>query len=181
MNNKKMPCLRSHNILLELFSGMNFYDFFVFIVRFALANVIELYHLQQPEVATLSTETAHHLVYNLTSIRNVALIMTTSEAFTTDNHLCSISEDNRSAFSNIKQILEEESFRRLLMALSKAYDHIDKGQRSLKSSISYLNGCSSVICLKSDCNVVDHITSLVDEVYGPEDLVRLIDSALSDG
>lgn len=72
MNNKKMPCLPSHNILLELFSGMNFYDFFVFIVRFALANVIELYHLQQPEVATLSTETAHHLVYNLTSIHNVA-------------------------------------------------------------------------------------------------------------
>ncbi|CAD6231255.1 unnamed protein product [Miscanthus lutarioriparius] len=162
-------------------TGMNFYDFFVFIVRFALANVIELYHLQQPEVATLSTETAHHLVYNLTSIRSVASKMTKTEAFTTENHLCSISEDNRSAFSNIKQILEEESFRRLSMTVSKAYDHIDSGQRSLKSSTSYLKGCSSVICLKSDCNVVDHITSLVDEVCGPEDLVRLIDRALSDG
>uniref|UniRef100_A0A804QMT6 JmjC domain-containing protein n=1 Tax=Zea mays TaxID=4577 RepID=A0A804QMT6_MAIZE len=162
-------------------TGMNFYDFFVFIVRFALANVVELYHLQQPEVATLSTETAHHLVYNLMSIRNVASKMTTTEAFTTENRLCSVSEDNRSAFSNIKQILEEESFRRLSMTLSKAYDHIDRGQRSLKSSISYRKGCSSVICLKSDCNVVDYITSLVDEICGPEDLTRLIDSALSHG
>jgi hypothetical protein len=38
-----------------------------------------------------------------------------------------------------------------------------------------------VICLKSDCNVVDYITSLVDEICGPEDLTRLIDSALSHG
>lgn len=107
--------------------------------------------------------------------------MTSTEAFTTENYLCSISEDNRSAFSNVKQILEEESFGRLSMTLSKAYDDIDRGRRSLKSPMSYLKGCSSVICPKSDCSVVDHITSLVDEVCGPEDLVRLIDSVLSDG
>jgi len=100
---------------------MNFYDFFIFIVRFALANVIELYHVQQPEVATFSTETALHFVYNLKSIRNVASKILTTEAFTTEN-LRSISEDNRNAFSNVKQILEEESFRRLLVILSKAYE-----------------------------------------------------------
>jgi hypothetical protein len=160
---------------------MNFYDFFVFIVRFALANAIELYHLQQPEAATFSTETVHHFIYNLKSIRDVASKMTTAVAFTTEN-LRSISEDNHSAFSNVKQILEEENFRRLLMALSKAYEHIDRGQRNCpKSCTSYPKGCLSVICLKSDCNIVDHITSLINEIYVPADLVTLIDSALSDG
>ncbi|CAL4956270.1 unnamed protein product [Urochloa decumbens] len=162
-------------------TGMNFYDFFVFIVRFALANVIELYHLQKLEVAKFSSETAHHFVYNLKSIRNVASKMTTTEAFTTEN-LRTISEDNRSAFSNVKQILEEESFKRLLMTLSKAYEHIDRGQRNcLESCTSDSKGCLSAICMKSDCNVVDHITSLIDEVCVPADLVTLIDSALSDG
>lgn len=162
-------------------TGMNFYDFFIFIVRFALANVIELYHLQQPELATFSAETAHQFVYNLTSIHSVASKMTTTEAFSTEN-LCSISEDNRSAFCNVKQILEDESFRSLLMTLSKAYDSIDREQRNyLQSWTSYPKGCLSVTCLKSDCNVVDHITSLIDVVCGPEDLLRLIDSALSEG
>jgi len=176
-----MPFLTfSDNILFDLFSGMNFYDFFIFIVRFALANVIELYHVQQPEVATFSTETALHFVYNLKSIRNVASKMITTEAFTTEN-LRSISEDNRNAFSNVKQILEE-SFRRLLVTLSQAYEHIDRGQRHcLKSSTSYQKSCLSVICLKSDCNVVDHIISLIGEVCVPADLVTLIDSSLSDG
>ncbi|KAK3164519.1 hypothetical protein QOZ80_1AG0020350 [Eleusine coracana subsp. coracana] len=53
-------------------TGMNFYDFFIFIVRFTLANAIELCHIQQLEDTVIPTETAHHLVYNLTSIRNVA-------------------------------------------------------------------------------------------------------------
>jgi len=177
-----MPFLTfSDNILFDLFSGMNFYDFFIFIVWFALANVIELYHLQQPEVATFSTETALHFVYNLKSIRNVASKMITTEAFTTEN-LHSISEDNRNAFSNVKQILEEESFRRLLVTLSQAYEHIDRGQRHcLKSSTSYQKSCLSAICLNSDCNVVDHIISLISEVCVPADLVTLIDSSLSDG
>lgn len=166
--------------MFDVFSGMNFYDFFVFIVRFALANVIELYHLQQPELATFLRESAHHFVYNLKSIRNVASEMTTTEAFTTEN-LQSISENNRSAFSNVKQILEDENFRRLLMTVSKSFEHIDRGQRNcVKSCTSYLKGCSSVICLKSDCNIVDHIISLIDEVCVPADLVTLIDSALSD-
>ncbi|CAO2190597.1 unnamed protein product [Urochloa humidicola] len=107
--------------------------------------------------------------------------MTTTEAFTTEN-LRSISEDNHSAFSNVKQILEEESFRRLLMTVSKAYEHIDRGQRNcVKSYSSCPKGCLSVICLRSGCNVVDHITSLIDEVCAPADLVTLIDGVLSDG
>ncbi|KAL6608095.1 hypothetical protein ACP70R_041158 [Stipagrostis hirtigluma subsp. patula] len=162
-------------------TGMNFYDFFIFIVRFALANVIELYHIQNSEDVTFSTETTHHFVYNLESIRNVASMMRTAEAFSSEN-VCQISEDNRSAFSDVKRILEEESFRRLLMSLSKAYGLINRGQRTYpKTRVSNQEGCLSASCLTSDCNVVDHITSLICKVCGPEDLVRLIDSALSDG
>uniref|UniRef100_A0A0D9YAA5 Uncharacterized protein n=1 Tax=Oryza glumipatula TaxID=40148 RepID=A0A0D9YAA5_9ORYZ len=96
---------------------MNFYDFFVFVPRFALANIVELYHIQNPkETALSSTETANHFVYNLMSIRN---------NFNAEN-ICNISEQNRNAFSDIIKILEEESFSRLLVALSKAHRHRTK-------------------------------------------------------
>jgi len=53
-------------------TGMNFYDFFIFITRFVLANVIELYHIQEPEDAKLnSPEATHHYVYNLMQICHV--------------------------------------------------------------------------------------------------------------
>lgn len=163
-------------------TGMNFYDFFIFITRFALANVIELHHIQKPEDAIFnSAETAHHFVYNLMSIRNVASKMISTEAFSNEN-LFSISEENQSAFLDVIKILEEKNFRRLSMALSKAYEHIDRGQRNChETRASNQKGCLSVMCLKSDCNVVDHVASLVSEIHGPEDLVRLIDGALSDG
>ncbi|TVU34050.1 hypothetical protein EJB05_15875 [Eragrostis curvula] len=161
-------------------TGMNFYDFFIFIVRFTLANAIELYHIRQLEDVAIPAEIAHHFVFNLTSIRNVALKMINTDAFSTGN-LLHISEDNCSAFSNIKQILEENSFRRLLTALSKAYEHIDSAQRTCpKTRVSNQKGCLSVSCLKSDCSVVDEISTLSCEVRGPEDLVRLVDNILSD-
>ncbi|KAM0900933.1 hypothetical protein ACQ4PT_020319 [Festuca glaucescens] len=160
-------------------TGMNFYDFFIFITRFVLANVIELYHIREPEDAKLnSTETAHPFVYNLMQIRDVASKMISTEAFSTKN-LCIISEENRSAMSDVTKILKDDSFRRLWMSLSKAYAYIGRGQRSF-DQMRYLNqkGCLSVACLKSDCNVVDDITFLMREIHGPEDLVRLIDAAL---
>ncbi|GJM94197.1 hypothetical protein PR202_ga10821 [Eleusine coracana subsp. coracana] len=159
-------------------TGMNFYDFFIFIVRFTLANAIELCHIQQLEDTVIPTETAHHLVYNLTSIRNVASKMIGTDAFCTDN-LLHISDDNHTAFSNIKEILEEDSFRRLLMTLSETYEHIGRAERiCFNTRVSSQMGCLSLSCLKSDCNVVDHICTC--EVHGPEDLVRLIDNVLLD-
>ena len=161
---------------------MNFYDFFIFITRFVLANVIELYHIREPEDGKLSsTETAHRFVYNLMQIRDVASNMISTEAFSTEN-LCSMSEENRSAMSDVTKILKDDSFRRLWMSLSKAYEYIGSGQRNFyKVSYSNQKGCLSVACLKSDCIVVDDITFLMREIHGPEDLVRLIDTALHNG
>jgi hypothetical protein len=134
----------SDNIFLGL-SGMNFYDFFIFIVRFTLANAIELYHIQQPDGTAITTDIAHQFVYNLTSIRNVASKMTGTDAFSTDN-LGHISEDNRGAFSNIRQILGEGSFRRLWMTLSKTCEHIDSAPKTcLKTRFSNEMGCLSVL------------------------------------
>uniref|UniRef100_A0A0E0FMX5 JmjC domain-containing protein n=1 Tax=Oryza nivara TaxID=4536 RepID=A0A0E0FMX5_ORYNI len=153
-------------------TGMNFYDFFVFITRFALANIVELYHIQNPkDTDFISAETANHFVYNLMSIRDVASKMVSTEAFNTEN-ICNISEQNRSAFSDIIKILEEESFRRLLVALSKAYNYIDRGQKDcLKMKDSSQKGCLSVTCLKPDCNVVGDIISFMREIHGPMDLL----------
>uniref|UniRef100_A0A453ET29 JmjC domain-containing protein n=1 Tax=Aegilops tauschii subsp. strangulata TaxID=200361 RepID=A0A453ET29_AEGTS len=160
-------------------TGMNFYDFFIFITRFVLANVIELYHVQKPEDAKVnSPEATHHYVYNLMQIREVASKMISAEAFSIEN-LCVISEGNRSAMSDVTKILKDDGFRRLWMTLSEAYECIRRGQRILYK-VRYLNqkGCLSVTCLKSYCNVVDRITFFMRVIRGPEDLVRLIDTAL---
>jgi hypothetical protein len=161
---------------------MNFYDFFIFITRFVLANVIELYHIREPKDAKLtSTETGHRFVYNLMQIRDVASKMISTEAFSTKN-LRIISEENRTAMSDITKVLKDACFRRLWMSLSEAYQYIGSGQRGCYKA-RYLNeeGCLSVACLKSDCNVVDDITFLMCEIHGPGDLVRLIDTALHEG
>nr|BAK03160.1 predicted protein [Hordeum vulgare subsp. vulgare] len=160
-------------------TGMNFYDFFIFLTRFVLANVIELYHIQEPEDAKHnSPEATHHYVYNLMQIREVASKMISAEAFSIEN-LCVVSEGNRSAMSDVTKILKDDGFRRLWMTLSEVYEYIHNGQRILYE-MRCLNqkGCLSATCLKSDCNVVNRIDFLMREIHGPEDLVRLIDSAL---
>ncbi|CAM0881308.1 unnamed protein product [Alopecurus aequalis] len=154
-------------------TGMNFYDFFIFITRFVLANVIELYHVQEPKGAKLnSTEAAHQFVFNLMQLRNVASKMLSTEAFSTEN-LCIISEENQSAMSDVTKILKDDSFRRLWKSLSEAYEYIGSGQRNFcKARYLSQKGCLSVACLKSDCSVVDDITSLMREIHGPGDLVE---------
>ncbi|XP_022738470.1 jmjC domain-containing protein 4 isoform X2 [Durio zibethinus] len=58
-------------------SGMNFNDFFIFISRFSLANVLELYYLrgESNSESWHWSATVQHFALNLASIRKIALKM----------------------------------------------------------------------------------------------------------
>uniref|UniRef100_A0A0D9YAA6 Uncharacterized protein n=1 Tax=Oryza glumipatula TaxID=40148 RepID=A0A0D9YAA6_9ORYZ len=123
---------------------MNFYDFFVFVPRFALANIVELYHIQNPkETALSSTETANHFVYNL--IISMPRIFVTSQNKT-----------------GMLSLISSKYWKKRASAgyWWRCQRHIDTGQRDcLKMKDSSQKGCLSVTCLKSDHNVVGDITS----------------------
>lgn len=148
---------------------MNFYDFFIFITRFALANITQIFLLQNvKDAASNSSIKADHFVCNLKSIHAVASRMTSVDAFAPRN-LSSCSVENRSAFSDVKKILKEESFHQLCAALLKTYEYIHGQGNNTEMRNSNRRGFF---------RVADDITAFISEICGPEDLVRLIEYAL---
>ncbi|KAJ3679710.1 hypothetical protein LUZ60_017721 [Juncus effusus] len=149
-------------------TGMNFYDFFIFVTRFALANLIELYHAQNSKIT-------HHFVHNLTSIHDVLAKMKLEEAFNAHN-LKNISFENQSAFSDISLIVLDKSFHELRKALVKTYEEISMKDRNFTEFEKSF--CSSINCLDKDCDVIDLMLDFVSKINGPEGLINLIDRFL---
>jgi hypothetical protein len=148
---------------------MNFYDFFIFITRYALANIIELYHVPDSKIAI-------HLHHNLTSIRDVASKMKSQEAFITQN-LRMISAENYDAFSDIGKAFGENKFHEVCEAVIKAYNSVDGelvDDIMLEKRKGIKKGCFSINCSKDDCDVARVVKRLVSKICGPEDLVDLI-------
>ncbi|KAG1347031.1 2-oxoglutarate and iron-dependent oxygenase JMJD4 [Cocos nucifera] len=162
-------------------TGMNFCDFFILITRFALANMIQLYQLRNEEDAlSSSSNKAHHFISNLVSIRAVASKMKSFEAFTGE-YLNSCSVENHSAFSDVKQILEEKDFHELCVALVRAYETTD-GLWEQKFEIGKAPLCprDSLLlnCSRADCGIQNFVTASSSQISGPEDLIRLIEHAV---
>lgn len=149
---------------------MNFYDFFIFITRYALANIIELYHVSS------SSKIAIHLLHNLTSIQDVASKMTSQEAFSTQN-LRKISSENYDAFSDVAKAFGDNKFHELCEAVIKTYNSID-GEFDdgimFERRKGITKGCFSINCLKDNCDVAGVVKGLVSKICGPEDLIDLI-------
>lgn len=58
--------------------GMNFYDFFIFLVRFTFANLVQLYHLTSSIVSVnflVGSQRARNIAFNLEFVRDMALKM----------------------------------------------------------------------------------------------------------
>ncbi|XP_078154046.1 arginine-specific demethylase JMJ20-like [Carex rostrata] len=151
-------------------TGMNFYDLFIFITRYALANIIELYHVPNSKIAI-------HLVHNLTSIQDVALKMTSEEAFSAQN-VRSISWENYDAFSDIGKAFEEKKFHELCEAVIKTYKSVESDEEDgikfeMRNGIKK-GGCFSINCSKDDCDVPGLVKGLVSKISGPQDLVDLM-------
>lgn len=132
-------------------TGMNFYDFFIFIVRFAFANVVLLHTLAhgKNDTSRQPSEMMQHIYFNLESIRNIAAKMKPINAGERQEDL--------------RKNLEDHSFIELCAAVGKTYELIHD---------------QSEVTLLQYTNLM--LTSFVRrQVQSSEDLVAFIDDALT--
>ncbi|XP_020584962.1 jmjC domain-containing protein 4 isoform X2 [Phalaenopsis equestris] len=148
-------------------TGMNFYDFFVFITRFALANLVLLRDLKNEEIVVSHLRSvAYYVSNNIKAIHSVALSMGSVEAFA-DQNLNSCSEENRIAYSEIKRIMEEPDFHELYTALRIALQIVCEGHHqdyNLGTALKKIDLCSL-----SDF-----------KIGNPTELVKLIENVFQD-
>lgn len=139
-----------------VFAGMNFYDFFVFMVRFALANLYQLFRYAEgnKNPSFSLSQRVQHMVFNLKSIESIALKMK-SVSLCKNQGIPSIS---------FKEISEDHSFVEMCVALEETSIEI-YGQ----------HGVSSDVKPTSLKNYFDFPHS---RICTPKDLVLLIDYAL---
>ncbi|KAK4257042.1 hypothetical protein QN277_006686 [Acacia crassicarpa] len=142
-------------------TGMNFYDFFTLITCFTLANIALLCYLSgkygsPPESSLTITQ---HVIFNLGSVRKVAMEMKSMHAL----------EGNHHCFLDIFKTSEDTRFFELCTHLRKTYVTIHEqpylSSEFEKSAVDYLMGLKA--CSSS-------------RIHTPEDLTKLIDNAVSE-
>ncbi|KAJ4712382.1 jmjC domain-containing protein 4 [Melia azedarach] len=102
-------------------TGMNFYDFFIFISRFTLLNVVILFHLlgDYENPIWSSSTLAKHLALNLVSIRKIALKMKTG----------GIAAGNCGFFVDLRETLDDAEFLKLCTGLCRIYGMIHEEEK----------------------------------------------------
>ncbi|XP_061362962.1 arginine-specific demethylase JMJ20 isoform X2 [Gastrolobium bilobum] len=144
-------------------TGMNFYDFFIFLSYFTMANLVLLCYINgRHGSATGSSTVAQHLSMNLGSIRKIASEM---------KHVHAL-EGNHDCVVDMIKTFEDPRFSKLCMHMGRTYVMIHK--------ISYLSSDfeSASVCDLVDLNVLKAYTS--SQVYTPEDLIKFIDNAVAE-
>lgn len=104
-------------LLKSVLIGMNFQDFFIFIVRFSFANLVLLYLLvRDNEISVgLSSQRARHIFFNLDSARDIALKM----------HSTVLTQDGGISIG-FNRNLGDSAFLELCMALGRTYQLLHK-------------------------------------------------------
>ncbi|XP_076906342.1 arginine-specific demethylase JMJ20-like [Bidens hawaiensis] len=141
-------------------TGMNFYDFFNFMVRFSFANIVQLCHLAKSSatVKWRSSRTAQHLVFNLESVKDIAIKM----------KLTCLSE-NHNISLDFKSVLEEPAFSELCFQLERTYAFIhDKHEPVSETKKNLMDDLLDI----GLCKLLNAV------VCNPENLVILIDDTL---
>lgn len=141
-------------------TGMNFYDFFSFMVRFSFANIVQLCHLARSSVfgKCCSSHRSQHLIFNLESVKDIAIKMKGTSV-----------SDNYNMSLDFKSIMEEPTFLELCSQLERTYNSVHDQHAPIGDTKKYLVD-----------DLVDtdlgKIFSIV--VCNPENLVNLIDDTL---
>ncbi|KAL5749551.1 hypothetical protein ACOSP7_024154 [Xanthoceras sorbifolium] len=137
-------------------TGMNLYDFFTFISRFALVNVVQLFHLLRDDDNSMwnSSPTAQHLTLNLVSIRKIALRMKTVGVPAADYGF----------FLDLKETLEDPKFLKFCTGLHRTYGTIHN--KHIKCS-----------CDMKKALMIDFGGYYSSSISTPEDLIKFIDYA----
>ncbi|CAK9138584.1 unnamed protein product [Ilex paraguariensis] len=141
-------------------TGMNFCDFFVFMVHFSFANLVQFSHLAKNDKNFIwtSIQIARHVVFNLESLRNIALKMKSRSLV-----------ENWSNSIDFRKTLEDHTFMGLCQVLGRTYGMIHE-----QCEVSY----DIKPALVDDLDL-EFIETSGLHVYSPEDLVKFIDSAFT--
>lgn len=138
-------------------TGMNFNDFFIFLSRFSLANVVELYYLHGESNSESSiwhwSATVQHFALNLAYIRKIALKMKSE---------CGV-QGNLSIL-DLRESLSDPRFLKLCSGLGRIYAVILEQENW---------SCSMKKVLMADFDKYG------SHVCSPEDLVKFIDYFVS--
>ncbi|XP_055828550.1 arginine-specific demethylase JMJ20 [Solanum dulcamara] len=134
-------------------TGMNFYDFFIFIVRFAFAYVVLLHTLAhvKNETSRKPSKPLQHIYFNLESIRSIAVKMKPIDI-----------GDRQGVVLDLRKNLEDHSFIELCAAVGKAYELI--------------HDQDEMILQRTDLMFTSFVRS---QVLSSEDLVAFIDDAFT--
>ncbi|KAK9278901.1 hypothetical protein L1049_028482 [Liquidambar formosana] len=143
-------------------TGMNFYDFFIFIARFSFANLVQLdYLLGNNENPIRSTfPIARHLALNLISTQKIALKMRSVECLQAGNH---------GSLLDFRDTLDDPKFLELCMVLCRTYGLIHKHWECTYDKNASMD----------DLRDLDFIKKFDSLECTPEDLVRFIDYAVT--
>lgn len=135
---------------------MNFYDFFIFMVRITCANLVQLHHLAKSNEPTdlISSQRAQNIIFNLKSIQTVALKMKTVGV-----------EAYRGFMIDCRKMLEEATTLELCNLFERTYGMIHQQQ---KVSYNMKPG--------DDLTLFDFFKSAGGCVCTPEDLVNFINT-----
>ncbi|KAL2936120.1 JmjC domain-containing protein 4 [Bienertia sinuspersici] len=154
-------------------TGMNFFDFFTFIVRISFANVLHLCNLLEgcKSDALASCSWAKHTILNLMAIRKVALRMQST----------SLAED-RGVLLDIQNSLNDPSFVELCFAMNKSYAklhglccHNYEDEGTLQNGIKHRDFADAVRSVVSNSR---SLISLVDCILNSS--THLLDNLLLD-
>ncbi|KAI3892941.1 hypothetical protein MKX03_037505 [Papaver bracteatum] len=143
---------------LAINTGMNFSDFFIFIIRFSLANLFQLCSLvNDRKIKVHDPFMAQHTLSNLASIKQVVSDM---ESFLQNLGFC----------LDVKEVLKKPDFMKLCIAMGVTYRRLRDGQ--WKHNFDNM---------EVDCG--DFLHSIDDscgKVYSPNDLIKLTNHVATD-
>ncbi|XP_021889029.1 jmjC domain-containing protein 4 isoform X2 [Carica papaya] len=135
-------------------TGMNFYDFFIFILQFSLANVVQLHNLYKNyEHPILFSHVGQNLALNLVSIQKILLKMKSIDGL----------PENKSNV-DLREVLDDPDFLKLCTSLDRTYSMIHEEQhRSFDAKDTLM------------VKLGDH-----SQISSIEDLISFIDHAVSE-
>uniref|UniRef100_A0A0A0LNV5 JmjC domain-containing protein n=2 Tax=Cucumis sativus TaxID=3659 RepID=A0A0A0LNV5_CUCSA len=146
-------------------TGMNFYDFFIFLARFSLANSVVLDTLARDaeNIAGIGSISPiiQQLVQNLSSIQKIALKMKFLECFSGDQGF----------MLDLVETHKNPKFSKLCYSLIRTCESIHNRQ--------VLSFCSKTVATQ-DSRTSIVIQNFCDAVSSPQDLVKYIDTVLTE-
>ncbi|GAV58306.1 Cupin_8 domain-containing protein [Cephalotus follicularis] len=148
-------------------TGMNFYDFFIFLSRFTIANVVQLYYLlgDYENAIWSSSPIARNLALNIASIRKIALKMKSLGGLAGNKN-----------FLDLRNSLDDPDFLKLCVGLGRMYGMIHKQQNwnyATKQAliVDFGDYCSQILTPEDLLNFIDYTAAKLSGYCGEKSIL----------